>query len=126
MTRGRPAVTAGLRKVLRVPAHAQARDRGRHTVPARDGGASQGPGTTGGTAADTGHVHTVTDRAGLVRALDGGSDTPSPLAIHHVCDSPGERDATADVGWTPAPRRPVGSAAADRAVARGAGAGRTP
>jgi pectate lyase len=124
MTRGRPAVTAGLRGVLRVPAHAQARDLGRHTVPARDGGASQGPATTGGATA--GHVRTVTDRAGLVGALDGGSDTPSLLAVHNACDSRGERDLTAGAGWTPVPRGPVGSAAAaDRAVARGAGAGRT-
>ncbi|WP_374206495.1 hypothetical protein [Streptomyces sp. WAC04114] len=76
--------------VLGNPAQAQTRDIGRDTLPANDGWAAYGPGTTGG-AADAEHVFTVTDRAGLVRALDGPIDS---------------------------------AAAAGRAVARGAGAGR--
>ncbi|MER8223427.1 hypothetical protein ABTZ58_23140 [Streptomyces sp. NPDC094143] len=126
MRRGRPAVTASPRGVLRVPVPARARDLGRGSLPAHDGSASEGPGTTGGAAAEAGHVHKVTDRAGLVRALDGRSDTPSLLAIHNARDSGSERDPTADAGWTTVLRGPVDSAAADRAVARGAGAGRIP
>ncbi|WP_425314984.1 hypothetical protein [Streptomyces viridochromogenes] len=85
--------------VLSLPAQAETRDLGRDTLPANDGWAAHGSGTTGGAAAEAAHVHTVTDRAGLVRALDGG--------------------------WTPALHGRIDSAAAgDRAVARGAGAGR--
>lgn len=43
---GRLAVTAGLPRVLRVPAHAERRDIGRDILPANDGRASYGPGTT--------------------------------------------------------------------------------
>ncbi|MBB6416766.1 hypothetical protein [Streptomyces sp. AK010] len=71
-----PTVSCSLSVVLCVPAHAEARDIGRDTLPANDGWAAEGAGTTGGAAADDAHVFTVTDRAGLVRALDGGSDTP--------------------------------------------------
>ncbi|MGW0473081.1 pectate lyase family protein [Streptomyces coeruleorubidus] len=81
------AVAAGLVGVLCVPAHAEARDIGRDTLPANDGWASAGEGTTGGAAADAGHVHTVTDRAELVRALDGGSDTPKIIKIAGTIDA---------------------------------------
>ncbi|SHI28289.1 hypothetical protein [Streptomyces sp. 3214.6] len=184
---------------LCVPAHAEARDLSRDTLAADDGWAAYGTGTTGGSAADDAHVPTVTDRAGLLRALDGGSDTPkiikiagtidadtdadghhldcadyatftesaiyaennafhTPghveaadlvkswngtalhqtgtlfngwpvdlLAIHNAYNSGSERDRTADVGWTPTLHQKIDSAAAaDREVARGAGAGRTP
>ncbi|MFH8411623.1 polysaccharide lyase family 1 protein [Streptomyces collinus] len=86
--RGRQlAVAAGLLGVLCVPAHAEARDIGRDTLPANDGWAAEGAGTTGGAAADTDHVYTVTDRAGLVRALDGGSDTPKIIRIAGTIDA---------------------------------------
>ncbi|MEV0243731.1 pectate lyase [Streptomyces sp. NPDC050674] len=86
--RGRQlAVTAGLLGVLCVPAHAEARDIGRDTLPAHDGWAAEGAGTTGGAAADAGHVYTVTDRAELVRALDGGSDTPKIIKIAGTIDA---------------------------------------
>ncbi len=81
------AVTAALLGVLCVPAHAEARDIGRDTLPAGDGWASYGAGTTGGAAADAGHVYTVTDRAELVRALDGGSDTPKIIKIAGTIDA---------------------------------------
>ncbi|MER7401477.1 pectate lyase [Streptomyces sp. NPDC000070] len=81
------AVAAGLVGVLCVPAHAEDRDISRDTLPANDGWASAGEGTTGGAAADTEHVHTVTDRAGLVRALDGGSDTPKIIKIAGTIDA---------------------------------------
>ncbi|GAA2907494.1 hypothetical protein GCM10011428_21990 [Streptomyces violaceus] len=49
------------------------------------------------------------------------------LAINNAYNSGSERDLTADVGWTPTLHGPIDSAAAaDRAVARGAGAGRIP
>ena len=80
------AVAAGLVGVLCVPAHAEDRDIGRDTLPANDGWASHGTGTTGGAAADDAHVFTVTDRAGLVRALDGG-DTPKIIKIAGTIDA---------------------------------------
>jgi pectate lyase len=81
------AVAAGLLGVLCVPAHAEARDIGRDTLPANDGWVAEGAGATGGAAADADHVYTVTDRAGLVRALDGGSDTPKIIKIAGTIDA---------------------------------------
>ncbi|MFD9985336.1 polysaccharide lyase family 1 protein [Streptomyces massasporeus] len=80
-------VACTLLGVLCVPAHAEARDIGRDTLPANDGWAAQGAGTTGGAAADDAHVVTVTDRAGLVRALDRGSDTPKIIKIAGTIDA---------------------------------------
>ena len=49
------------------------------------------------------------------------------LAIYNAYNSGSERDLTADVGWTPTLHTKIDSAeAADREVARGAGAGRIP
>ncbi|MFJ5994609.1 hypothetical protein [Streptomyces sp. NPDC092370] len=81
------AVTAGPLGVLCVPAHAEARDISRDTLPANDGWAAEGAGTPGGAAADADHVYTVTDPAGLVRALDGGSDTPKIIKIAGTIDA---------------------------------------
>ncbi|MFJ4357515.1 polysaccharide lyase family 1 protein [Streptomyces massasporeus] len=80
-------VACSLSVVLCVPVHAEARDIGRDTLPANDGWAAEGAGTTGGAAADDAHVFTVTDRAGLVRALDGGSDTPKIIKIAGTIDA---------------------------------------
>ncbi|MFF7724694.1 hypothetical protein ACFZDB_35830 [Streptomyces luteogriseus] len=137
-----PDPVCALLGVLRVPAHAEGRDIGRDTLPANDGRAAEGAGTTGGAAADNAHVFTVTDRAGPVRALDGGSDTSKIIKVagridantdgegdrlDRAANSGSERDLTADVGWTPTLHGPIDSAQkADRAVARGAGAGRIP
>ncbi|MGW0759221.1 pectate lyase family protein [Streptomyces sp. NPDC002814] len=74
-------VPLALLAALSVPAHAEDRDISRDTLPANDGWAAYGPGTTGGSAADDAHVVTVTDRAELVRALDGGSDAPEIIRI---------------------------------------------
>ncbi|MFI6439860.1 polysaccharide lyase family 1 protein [Streptomyces sp. NPDC050759] len=73
--------------LLCLPAHAESRDISRDTLPANDGWASAGEGTTGGSAADAAHVYTVTDRAGLVRALDGGSATPKIIRIAGTVDA---------------------------------------
>ncbi|MFF4258084.1 polysaccharide lyase family 1 protein [Streptomyces sp. NPDC001663] len=81
------AVTTALLGLFCLPAHAEPRDISRDTLPADDGWAAYGTGTTGGSAADDAHVHTVTDRAGLVRALDGGSDTPKIIRIAGTIDA---------------------------------------
>ncbi|MGW0420798.1 pectate lyase family protein [Streptomyces sp. NPDC003015] len=81
------ALAAGMVGLFCLPAHAEARDISRDTLPANDGWASEGEGTTGGSAADADHVYTVTDRAGLVRALDGGSDTPKIIRIAGSVDA---------------------------------------
>ncbi|MDO0932116.1 pectate lyase [Streptomyces sp. DG2A-72] len=80
-------VPLALLAALSVPAHAEDRDISRDTLPANDGWAAYGPGTTGGSAADDAHVFTVTDRAELVRALDGGSDTPKIIRIAGTIDA---------------------------------------
>ncbi|GAA2281743.1 pectate lyase [Streptomyces hawaiiensis] len=85
-------IACSLLGVLCVPAHAEARDIGRDTLPANDGWAAEGPGTTGGAAADDAHVFTVTDRAGLVRALDGGSATPKIIKIAGTIDASTDDD----------------------------------
>ena len=70
------AVTTALLGLFCLPAHAEPRDISRDTLPADDGA-----------AADDAHVYTVTDRAGLVRALDGGSDTPKIIRIAGTIDA---------------------------------------
>ncbi|MEX1653881.1 pectate lyase [Streptomyces pseudovenezuelae] len=80
-------LAAGMVGLFCLPAHAGARDIGRDTLPVNDGWAAEGEGTTGGSAADADHVYTVTDRAGLVRALDGGSDTPKIIRIAGAVDA---------------------------------------
>ncbi|MEX3104659.1 MULTISPECIES: polysaccharide lyase family 1 protein [unclassified Streptomyces] len=81
------AVAAALLPLLALPAHAEARDLSRDTLPANDGWASYGPGTTGGSAADPAHVFTVTTRAELARALDGGRDTPKIIKVAGTIDA---------------------------------------
>ncbi|MGW0184842.1 pectate lyase family protein [Streptomyces sp. NPDC003362] len=82
------ALAAALLGVLCVPAHADdARDISRDTLASDDGWAAADGGTTGGAAADDAHVLTVTDRAGLVRALDGGSATPKIIRIAGTIDA---------------------------------------
>ncbi|MFG2929465.1 hypothetical protein [Streptomyces achromogenes] len=74
--------------LFRLPAHADtARDISRDVLAADDGWAAYGTGTTVGAAADDAHLYTVTDRTGLVRALDGGSDTPEIVRIAGTIDA---------------------------------------
>ncbi|MGP3984574.1 pectate lyase family protein [Streptomyces sp. KR80] len=62
------------------PGRTHAHDPGRQTLPARDGWASAGTGTTGGAAADAEHVHTVTTWEEFRAALrDGG--TPKIIRV---------------------------------------------
>ncbi|MEU3415191.1 hypothetical protein ABZ760_28710 [Streptomyces sp. NPDC006658] len=134
------AAPAGL---LRRPAHAgTARATGPDVLAAGDGRAAYGTGTAAGAAAGDAHVHTVTDRAGLVRAPahaeaadpvesrngsaphasgtprgssrteSGGGCPVGMLAVHHAHDPGSERDVTADAGWTSVPHGRTDSAAA--------------
>lgn len=64
---------------------------------------------------------------GSPRTESGGGCPVDLLAIHNAYDSGSERDLTADVDRPPTLHTKIDSAeAADRQVARGAGAGRTP
>lgn len=66
-------------------ASASAPDPGRQVLPAGDGWASSGTGTTGGSAATAGHVHTARNRAELVAAL---ADTaPKIVYVEGVIDA---------------------------------------
>lgn len=58
----------------------------RQSLPAGDGWASQGTGTTGGAAADAAHTVTVTNRTELAAALDHGSSTPKIIQVGGVID----------------------------------------
>ncbi|MCZ9346193.1 pectate lyase, partial [Streptomyces sp. TRM76130] len=86
---GRLTVATGLLGlVCALPAHAgSGRDISRDTLAGDDGWAAAEGGTTGGAAADDAHVYTVRDRAGLVRALDGGSDTPKIIKVAGTIDA---------------------------------------
>ncbi|MFI9639841.1 polysaccharide lyase family 1 protein [Micromonospora sp. NPDC051925] len=64
----------------------------RQTLPADDGWAAEGPGTTGGAAAGPDQVHLVRSRADLVRALGGDNATnrtnatPKVIVVDGVVD----------------------------------------
>jgi pectate lyase len=57
---------------------------GRQTLPANDGWAAEGTGTTGGSAADDAHVFVVRDRAGLIAALGGDNATNATNATPKI------------------------------------------
>lgn len=61
-------------------------DLGREVLAENDGWASEGAGTTGGSTADADHVYTVTDRAGLVAALNNASATPKIIYVQGAID----------------------------------------
>ncbi len=63
------------------------RDPARQTLPAGDGWASHGTGTTGGAAADAAHVRTVTDWAGFTAALAEGGDAPKIIKVEGAIDA---------------------------------------
>ncbi|MFD9479640.1 hypothetical protein [Streptomyces nojiriensis] len=57
-------------------------------LPARDGWAASGSGTTGGSAADAAHVFTVSTRAELVRALAAGpAGAPRIVRVKGLIDA---------------------------------------
>ncbi|MFJ6053769.1 pectinesterase family protein [Streptomyces sp. NPDC092307] len=96
-------VAAGLGAVpLVVKADAVASaDLAHGVLPARDGWAASGSGTTGGAAADAAHVFTVSTRAELVRALSAGpAGAPRIIRvkglIHADADDSGKPQSCAD------------------------------
>jgi len=80
---------------LALAAPAQAVSPGRAVLPANDGWASAGTGTTGGAAADAAHVFTVRNRAQLVAALNGGDATPKIIQVKGTIDFNTAADGTA-------------------------------
>lgn len=69
-------------------AHAAAVDLYHQTLPAKDGWAASGTGTTGGAKADSAHTFTVGTRAELVKALGSASDTaPRIVRIRGTIDA---------------------------------------
>ena len=69
-------------------AHAGAVDLYHQTLAAKDGWASSGTGTTGGTKADAAHTFTVSTRAQLVKALGPASDTtPRIIKVKGMIDA---------------------------------------
>lgn len=60
----------------------------RQSLPAKDGWAASGSGTTGGSKADSAHVYTVSTRAQLAKALGNGSDsTPKIIKVKGTIDA---------------------------------------
>ncbi|MER5434579.1 pectate lyase [Streptomyces sp. NPDC002588] len=81
-------------------AQSASRDLGRQVLPANDGWASYGTGTTGGSAADAEHVHTVTTWAGFKAALAEGGTAPKIIKVKGVIDAVAEGcDAFAAPGY---------------------------
>ncbi|KMS71944.1 pectate lyase [Streptomyces viridochromogenes] len=71
-------------------AQAGPRDPGRQVLAAGDGWGSEGPGTTGGAAADADHVHTVTTWAEFKRALADSGDAPKIIKVKGMIDAVSE------------------------------------
>ncbi|MEV5515776.1 polysaccharide lyase family 1 protein [Streptomyces flaveolus] len=69
------------------PGHHHSHDVARQTLPAKDGWASQGTGTTGGAAADAAHVYTVTTWAEFKAALAAGGDAPRIIKVKGTIDA---------------------------------------
>lgn len=76
--------------VTGTPAHAQDRDLGRETLAAGDGWASEGTGTTGGSAADAAHVYTVTTWDQFRAALKDGGNAPKIIKVKGMIDAVSE------------------------------------
>ncbi|MFC9286076.1 polysaccharide lyase family 1 protein [Streptomyces sp. NPDC057052] len=87
--------------VTGTPAQAHsARDVARQTLPAGDGWAAYGTGTTGGAAADAEHVHTVTTWAEFRAALETGGTAPRIIKVKGTIDAVSEGcDAFAAPGY---------------------------
>ncbi|WP_256361862.1 pectate lyase [Streptomyces sp. TRM70350] len=76
------------------------RDLARQTLPANDGWASHGAGTTGGAAADADHVYTVRTWAEFRQALADGGDAPKIIKVKGMIDAVSEGcDAFAAKGY---------------------------
>lgn len=69
-------------------ANAGAVDLAHQALPAKDGWAASGSGTTGGSKADAAHTFTVSTRAQLVKALGSATDsTPKIIKIKGTIDA---------------------------------------
>lgn len=81
-----PALAAGSVPGAARAVSGAARALGRQVLPANDGWAAEGTGTTGGSAADADHVFVVRNRAELIAALGGNNATnaadTTPAIIH--------------------------------------------
>ncbi|MEV7001390.1 pectate lyase [Streptomyces sp. NPDC093982] len=81
-------------------AQARPRDLGRQVLAAGDGWGSAGAGTTGGSAADAEHVHTVTTWAEFKAALKAGGSAPKIIKVKGMIDAVSEGcDAFAADGY---------------------------
>ncbi|MCZ7422259.1 polysaccharide lyase family 1 protein [Verrucosispora sp. WMMA2121] len=76
----------------RAPLSPLARQLGRQALPAGDGWAAAGPGTTGGSAAAAEQIHVVSSRAELVAALGGDNATNATNATAKIVYVRGEVD----------------------------------
>jgi pectate lyase len=75
-------------------------DPARQTLPANDGWAAYGTGTTGGSTADAAHVYTVTTWAEFKAALADGGSAPKIIKVKGVIDAVAEGcDAFAADGY---------------------------
>ncbi len=82
------------------PGHHHPRDTARQTLPASDGWASHGTGTTGGRAADAEHVYTVSSWAEFKAALAAGGGAPGIIKVKGTIDAVSEGcDAFAAPGY---------------------------
>jgi pectate lyase len=77
---------------------AVALDLARQALPANDGWASTGPGTTGGAAADDAHIAVAHNRAELVAALGGDAATNGQNATPKIVFVSGDIDLSVDAG----------------------------
>ncbi|USQ87596.1 pectate lyase [Streptomyces phaeoluteigriseus] len=76
------------------------RDVARQTLPANDGWAAYGTGTTGGAAADAEHVYTVTTWAEFRSALEASGSAPKIIKVRGTIDAVSEGcDAFAAPGY---------------------------
>ncbi|MEU8604050.1 pectate lyase family protein [Streptomyces parvulus] len=69
------------------PGHHAPRDAARQTLPAKDGWAAEGAGTTGGAAAEAARVFTVTDWDGFRAALAVGGTAPRIIKVKGTVDA---------------------------------------
>ncbi|MFF9042414.1 polysaccharide lyase family 1 protein [Streptomyces parvulus] len=82
------------------PGHHPSRDAARQTLPANDGWAAEGAGTTGGAAAEAARVFTVTDWDGFRAALAAGGTAPRIIKVKGTVDAVAEGcDAFAAPGY---------------------------
>ncbi|MCZ9347550.1 polysaccharide lyase family 1 protein, partial [Streptomyces sp. TRM76130] len=96
---GCTALVAGL-TAAGAEARPQHRDPARQTLPANDGWAAHGTGTTGGAAADAAHVYTVSTWAEFKAALAADGTAPRIVKVEGAIDAVAEGcDAFAAPGY---------------------------